>query len=89
MGRHPRNLDRLEGNCGMSKGLSLSQHRAAATREIWVRDTKQLVAAIKGLLPGDLVILQDGTYFGNETLAIREKQGTPELPMVMMAEHQG
>jgi hypothetical protein len=73
----------------VSTDPSVEQYVANAKRVVRVENTTQLVAAIKAVIPGDVVVLADGVYSGNATLSIFNQRGTPEQPIVIIAENQG
>ena len=57
----------------------------SAGREISVSTSPELVAALSGAQPGDVITLADGTYAGTFTL---ESSGTPEQPIVIRGAQQ-
>ncbi|HEU4328504.1 MAG TPA: cellulose binding domain-containing protein [Roseiflexaceae bacterium] len=63
----------------VAAGLLAPQARAAG-RTVNVANATQLTQALQNALPGDLILLADGTYSGRFTL---EKQGTAADPIVV------
>ncbi|HHT28331.1 MAG TPA: hypothetical protein GXZ82_13955 [Firmicutes bacterium] len=73
----------------LSAAPTPEQYVAQAKRVVRVENTSQLVAAVKTVIPGDVVILADGVYSGDAALSIFNQRGTAKQPIVIIAENQG
>lgn len=67
----------------------MEDYSSQATRVVRVETTAQLKTAVAAALPGDVIVLADGTYTSTSSVHILNKQGTEEQPIVITAENKG